>query len=84
MPICSYLVIPREGAASGIAAGLGELPGCDVVAAREGDVLLLVTETESPAADRALRTRIEQLEGVRGLVLTFGEIDPERDERDPE
>ncbi len=66
-----------------VVAELGAMGGCDVVAARTGELLLLVTETDTQAADRALRARIEGLEGVRGLLLTFGDIDPDTEDPDP-
>lgn len=83
MPVCSYLVIPEEGQGPHLARRLGELPGCDVVQARNREVLLLVTDTPGPAEDRRLRSRIEALPGIQALVLSFGEIDPETEEADP-
>ena len=77
MPICSYLVFPGEGAFSQLSACLAELPGCDVLPVEDSDLLLLVTETDTVEQDAALHTRIEALDGVRAVVLTFGEIDPD-------
>lgn len=77
MAICSYLVIPEEGAARGLARRLAALPGCDVARAENRDLLVLVTETRGPSEQVALRERIEGLDGVRALVLTFGDIDPD-------
>jgi nitrate reductase NapAB chaperone NapD len=76
MPVCSYLVIPEKGQGARLARRLDELPGCDVVQARNREVLLLVTDTPGPAEDRRLRARIEGLPGIQALVLSFGEIDP--------
>lgn len=83
MAICSYLVIPEEGRAGSLAERLASLPGCDVVPARNRDLLLLVTDTDGPDEDEALRSRLEGMEGLQALVLTFGEIDPETEEADP-
>lgn len=83
MPICSYLVIPELGARDRLAERLAALPGCDVVPARNRDLLLLVTDTADPREDRVLRERIEALADVRALVLSFGEVDPVTDEADP-
>ncbi len=83
MPICSYLVVPEPGASDRIRARLAAIPECDVIGARNRDLLLLVTETGTSAQEARLRTRIEALTGVRDLVLTFGEIDPDTAEADP-
>ena len=76
MTTCSYVVIPADGAAEALTQRLAALPGCDVARARNRDVLLLVTETSGPEEDQALRTVLERTNGVRALVLTFGETGP--------
>lgn len=83
MPVCSYLVIPEEGAADALARRLASVPGCDVARAENRDVLLLVTDTPGPAEDRELRSTLGDIEGLHALVLTFGEIDPDTEEADP-
>jgi len=75
MSICGYLVLAKPGAAPALAGRLAALPGCDVVPARAHDVLLLVTDSEGAHDDAALRERVERLEGVAALVLTFGDVD---------
>ncbi len=83
MPICSYLVIPERGAARRVERRLTDLSGCDVTRARNRDVLILVTETPGLEEENDLRERIEAMEGIQALLLTFGEIDPETPVRDP-
>ncbi len=83
MPVCSYLVISEPNAAQDLANRLAKLPDCDVIRARNRDVLLLVTDTPGPREDRELRERIEGLEGIQALVLSFGEVDPDTGEGDP-
>ena len=83
MPICSYLVIPEDGALAGVAERLTALPGCDVVSAENRDVLILVTETPGLEEESALRHRVEALDGIQALLLTFGEIDPDAPIGDP-
>lgn len=78
MPTCGYLVITEENAADGVAARLSALAGCEVVRARNRDLLLLVTETDGPEADEALRSRLREVPGIHALLLTFGEITPLR------
>lgn len=83
MPICSYLVIPERGAAERVERDLAQLSGCDVARARNRDLLILVTETPGLEEEEELRERVEGLEGIQALLLTFGEIDPETGLGDP-
>jgi nitrate reductase NapAB chaperone NapD len=83
MPICSYLVVPEAGATRRVAVELSRMPGCEVVAAQNRDLLILVTETASLGADQALRERVERLDGIECVMLTFGEIDAALEVGDP-
>jgi len=83
MPICSYLVVPEEGAVDGVFERLASLPGCDVTRAENRDVVILVTETPGLEEENDLRSRVEAMEGIQALLLTFGEIDPDTDLADP-
>jgi nitrate reductase NapAB chaperone NapD len=76
LAICSYLVIPVEGAGAALAAGLEAVPGCEIVRAENREVFILVTDTPGPAEEAALRARIEALPGIGTLILTFGQLDP--------
>jgi nitrate reductase NapAB chaperone NapD len=75
MGVCSYLVIPKPGAAAVVADRLAAISGCEVTAAENRDVLILVTETEGREEERVLRSVLERIEGVLTMVLTFGEIE---------
>ncbi len=83
MPICSYLVIPREGDADRVQGRLADLPKCEVVRARNRDVLILVTETGGLEEEEELRSSVEAMDGIQALLLTFGEIDPDTPLADP-
>lgn len=83
MPICSYLVIPERGATDRVQSRLAAIPGCDVVRARNRDLLILVTETPGLEEESELREEVEGLDGIQALLLTFGEIDPETTVGDP-
>lgn len=75
MAICSYLVIPAEGSADDVYSRLTALPGCAPVRATNREVLLLVTETPDAAAEKALQAALAAVDGIRALVLTFGEVE---------
>jgi nitrate reductase NapAB chaperone NapD len=83
MPVCSYVVLPRPEDQDDLAEELSKIEGCEIVAARNARVLLLVTTTDSFDADVRLRRQVEALPGIEALLLTFGEIDPETKLRDP-
>lgn len=83
MPICSYLIIPDAGMADDVVERLAGLPGCDVTRAENRDVVILVTETPGLEEENDLRLRVEAMEGIQALLLTFGEIDPDTDLADP-
>lgn len=83
MSICSYLVMVRDGATEEVSARISALPGCEVVPAENRDVLLLVAEARVSGGGHDLREHIEAMEGVRGLVLTFAQVDPDTEQADP-
>jgi nitrate reductase NapAB chaperone NapD len=83
VPVCSYIILPREGAAESLRASLETLDGCEVVPSTNSDILLLVTDTPSLEADTRLRQTIEDLEDLQLMVLSFGEIDPDTQDPDP-
>ena len=83
MAICGYLVFSETGAGPALAERLAALPGCDVVPAENRDLLLLVTDSQGADEEAALREKVEQVEGVSALVLTFGEVDPDTPLADP-
>lgn len=59
-----------------MARRLDVLPGCDVARSRNRDAILLVTDTGDLAEDEDLRRRIEGIDEIEALVLTFGQIAP--------
>lgn len=75
MPVCSYLVIAADGEAGALATRLSGMHGCEVTPAENADVLILVTETAGPEAEAVLRARLEDMEGMQALLLTFGELE---------
>jgi nitrate reductase NapAB chaperone NapD len=81
--ICSYLVVSEPGASAQVADRLTALAGCEVVAAENQDVLILVTDTVGLEEESALRRRVEAMDGIQALLLTFGEIDPDTRIGDP-
>ncbi len=83
MPICSYLAVPSEGTTDRLEEQLKRIPGCQVARAQNRELLLLVTETESPEEDEALRFTLQGIDELQALIFTFGDVDPETDQGDP-
>jgi nitrate reductase NapAB chaperone NapD len=83
MPVCSYLVMPDPGMADELEQRLAAIPGCDVASAENTPLLVLVTDTAGLEEERLLQERLEQVTGIRALVLTFGEVDPDTPVADP-
>lgn len=75
MGICSYLVISAPGQRDAVGRRIAELPGCHVVPAEHHDLLLLVAEGSEALSDRELRERVEAMDGVHSVALTFAEVD---------
>lgn len=75
MPICGYVVVPRPGELNATSQALSRIQGCEVVPAKNRDVLLLVTDTYSGDEDRELRRQLDAVPGIQAVLMTFGEID---------
>jgi nitrate reductase NapAB chaperone NapD len=75
MPICNYLVFPNYGAIESLSERLSAMPGCDVSRAPNRDILILVTDTATAAAEAELRHALKECEGIRAIVPIFGEVE---------
>jgi nitrate reductase NapAB chaperone NapD len=72
MPILSYIAIPRSGAKEGLFSALNSLPFCQVFAADNQDILVLVTDTPDKNTDKELHEQIKNLPTLESLSMTFG------------
>jgi nitrate reductase NapAB chaperone NapD len=72
MPIKSYLAYPVRGRRDDLAAALRALAGCEVVAAANRDLLVVVTDTLDDAAEEALQRALAAVPGIEGLALVAG------------
>jgi nitrate reductase NapAB chaperone NapD len=77
MAVCSYLVIPAEGTTDTVMARLSALSGCEAARAENREVILLVTDTEGPEQETALRQQLDSVDDVLAMIFTFGDIDQE-------
>jgi hypothetical protein len=72
MPIKSYLAYPVRGRSDELEAALRRLSGCQVFAAVNRDVLVLVTDTPHEAADEALQGALADIPTMDALALVAG------------
>lgn len=70
--IRSYLVHVAPGTRDEVAGRLRALPGCDVLAAENRDVIILVAEAEAGEAEDTIEDRIAGVVGVVGVSLVAG------------
>jgi len=72
MTIQSYLVYPEPGRTAELSAALAEIPGCEVLASENRDLLVLVTEAPDEIAQKHLDAQLEELEGAACLAMVGG------------
>jgi len=72
MPIFSYLAIPRKGATEQLCRELAAVEGCQAIAARNQELVVLVTDTPDEAAERSLQGTLKTVPSLQSLSLAFG------------
>lgn len=77
MAIKSYLAYPRTGKMPELIRQLSAIPGCEVNAAENRDVLILITETPNQEEDDKLEARLANLSSLATLTLVYGCRSPE-------
>ena len=79
MPIKSYLVHPQKGRKMNLAEVLSDIEQCEVLAAENKEVLILVTETDSKQEEELLREKLEQMEDIKLMALVSGFNTPKKE-----
>lgn len=72
MPIKSYLALPITGKKEELLKALRSLHQCEVVPAKNQDVLALVTETSDEIEEEILKEKIEAIDSLKMLSLVSG------------
>ena len=75
MPIFSYLAYPVQGAKKQLAKDLAALDFCEVTPSENEEVLILVTDTPDEETEKQLQAKLEALESLESLGMTFGHTD---------
>ena len=72
MPIKSYLIYPHAGQRESLQKALIDLAECELIPAKNEDVIVLVTDTADRDADKALLEKINKIPGLQHMTLVSG------------
>ncbi len=72
MPILSYLAIPQKGAREKLCTDLSALEFCQVIPAKNQDVVILVSDTPDEISEKKLQKALKHMPSLQSLSLTFG------------
>ncbi len=75
MPIMSYLATPAKGEKSGLLSELNQLQYCQAMAAKNRDVIVLVTDTPDSTAETNLQNQLKELSSLQTLSMAYGHVD---------
>lgn len=72
MPIKSYLVFPHKGKKEGLTATLNQLTWCEVLPAKNKELLVLVTDTKNEQDEDNCLARINAIPELEHYTLVSG------------
>jgi nitrate reductase NapAB chaperone NapD len=72
MPIKSYLAHPCEGKKDALIANLSSIAQCELLPAENEDVVIVITDAPTEEEDQQLKSRLDNLEALKLLVLVSG------------
>ena len=72
MPILAYIAYPRFGEKKELLQELNNMRHCEVLAAENEDILILVTDTPDRETGKKLQLQIQKLKSLESLSMTFG------------
>jgi nitrate reductase NapAB chaperone NapD len=76
MPVFSYLAYPKRGAKEQLLKDLAALDYCEATPADNEEILILVTDTPDGDKEKALQKKLNKLNSLESLGMTFGHVDP--------
>ncbi len=72
MPVKSYLAHPEEGQKEDLIKALSKIDHCDVIPAKNKDLLIVVTDTDNKTDDEKVEASIEAIESLKLLAMVSG------------
>ena len=81
MPIMSYVVYSTKNMKTKLVQQLNAVNGCQAVPADNQDLVVLMTETHSEEEEAQLQKKLESIDTIQCMAMTYGHIESEdRDE----
>jgi len=78
MPVLSYIAIPQTGEKDELLLQLNGMEYCEAFPADNADVLVLVTDTPDKESEEELQKKLNRLESLESLSMTFGYNDEQQ------
>ncbi len=75
MPVFSYIAYPVAGEKQRLCRELAALEHCQVIPADNEEIVILVTETCNREQEEKLHTRLNKIESLQSLAMTYGHMD---------
>lgn len=72
MPIKSYLIHSVDGKREKLTEILSKMQYCEVNPSTNNEVLILVTDTETIAAEQELETQLQSIIEIKNMALVSG------------
>lgn len=72
MPIKSYLAHPLEGKKNELYNKLSVMGHCEVIPAKNENLLIVITDTETDIEENILKEKIEAIESLKLLAMVSG------------
>ncbi len=72
MPIKSYLVHPQEGKKTELLQALSAINQCEVLPAKNKNLLILITETENDIEEDILKEKLETIKSLKLMAMVSG------------
>ncbi|WP_299257664.1 hypothetical protein [uncultured Aquimarina sp.] len=72
MPIKSYLVHPHQGMKDTLIDALSKHNQCEVIPAKNKEIIILITDTENSREEDLLKEKIESISSLKLLAMVSG------------
>ena len=72
MPVLAYIVSPRSGEKRKLLNDLNGMNHCEAFSADNEEILILVTDTPDKETEEKLQKKLNRLESLESLSMTFG------------
>ncbi|GAB1308628.1 hypothetical protein KH5_13110 [Urechidicola sp. KH5] len=78
MPIKSYLAHPYNGKKEELAYALAAIEYCEIIPAKNKEVLILITDTNSEEEEDHLQSSLQKIDSLKLLAMVSGFNSPSK------